>query len=946
MHSIAFRSITLTQRSPEIFDEYTRRQFVAKAPQRNPYGDEEEPAKFDDFDVFTKIRVLQQLSTWTLGNAERIRGIMPADEDHLTWRMEPIGWDKEDRTYYVLDDNRLYRRTDEPPPPPSPKPKAKSKAKKTPKRTKSRGTRSSKRRKIEESEDEEMEEEQDAEGGAQEDTVMTNGDTTTVEEEPGYGFTNKTWECIAVTLDEYNDFMASIFRTRDPNEKQLRKTIEENVLPVIEKRAETLRAKQMKKMRELENLQKMATAKRSSRIADKAEKEKHDRELQEAEDKKKADLRMAHEEQERQKRIEEGHESRRLTREQRLKEREVKRILHEEELARIEEQANRPESQEPSSDAAKDADKRVSKRQLKTQKEQHQKELDELREDEDRWYFDCSICGKHGENWDDGTHSIACDRCEVWQHSKCHGYSPKQAEKDDFKFVCATCKRKEEDANKPKIPPLKLGKNRSSASPESKKKPSRPSTANRTQAAPLPDHVQRQLDGRPSSDVPRASPGPFGNITNAPSFTPQDQAQTQAQRPPSGYGYPPVGNFAHQSQTPQQSWQSNGYPPSGSPTSGYASSPPQRAANGYGPHHQLHQQAHQHAVSASGGHPAYQAPYHPTQAQSYSPAPPSGGYQMPPQQQYPPPQQYYHQQPQYAQRYPQYQQQQYAPPPTAQQNYQQPRQGSAQLMNGFQSPVKGAARPSASPHNDLRSPYNQPPMLQQQSRHPSNQSPNANFAPPANGYGQQGGPSPVKSSPAPYYPPHSQQHPPPPPHLTHTPHQSFRPPSSSNGVNHTTPNLQNTPQHHLNPSPAGANANAVAADGMSGPWPEESKVIPQKHDQSPAPPGPPIHSHSNHQHQQGGGGEETKFTPPVALAPSPGQAAQAQATGPGSVPVKKMPEANGSTAAPPAHAIEGRGVAPSPSQQMAPSPGGSFGQQPPLQTQGQGQQQSQMPTQQ
>jgi hypothetical protein len=42
--------------SPEIFDEYTRRQYLAKAPLRNPFGDEEEPANFNDFDTFTKVR--------------------------------------------------------------------------------------------------------------------------------------------------------------------------------------------------------------------------------------------------------------------------------------------------------------------------------------------------------------------------------------------------------------------------------------------------------------------------------------------------------------------------------------------------------------------------------------------------------------------------------------------------------------------------------------------------------------------------------------------------------------------------------------------------------------------------------------------------------------------------------------------------------------------------
>lgn len=40
--------------SPEIFDEYTRRQYVSRAPERNPFGTAEEPAKFAEFDAFTK----------------------------------------------------------------------------------------------------------------------------------------------------------------------------------------------------------------------------------------------------------------------------------------------------------------------------------------------------------------------------------------------------------------------------------------------------------------------------------------------------------------------------------------------------------------------------------------------------------------------------------------------------------------------------------------------------------------------------------------------------------------------------------------------------------------------------------------------------------------------------------------------------------------------------
>lgn len=71
----------------EIFDEYARRQYEAKAPARNPFGIDEEPNKFLEFDVFTKVRVLHQLSVWTLGNADRIRQQMPDQtlEGQLDW---------------------------------------------------------------------------------------------------------------------------------------------------------------------------------------------------------------------------------------------------------------------------------------------------------------------------------------------------------------------------------------------------------------------------------------------------------------------------------------------------------------------------------------------------------------------------------------------------------------------------------------------------------------------------------------------------------------------------------------------------------------------------------------------------------------------------------------------------------------------------------------------
>lgn len=77
----------LTILRPEIFDDYTRRQYMSKGPAKNPFGDEETPKKFAEFDVFTKLRVLVQLSQWTLINAERMRNNMPEtkDSEQIQW---------------------------------------------------------------------------------------------------------------------------------------------------------------------------------------------------------------------------------------------------------------------------------------------------------------------------------------------------------------------------------------------------------------------------------------------------------------------------------------------------------------------------------------------------------------------------------------------------------------------------------------------------------------------------------------------------------------------------------------------------------------------------------------------------------------------------------------------------------------------------------------------
>ena len=103
----------------------------------------------------------------------------------------------------------------------------------------------------------------------------------------------------------------------------------------------------------------------------------------------------------------------------------------------------------------------------------------------------------------------------MWQHSKCLGISEAAAEKDNFHFVCADCHRMEEDAKKPKIPPLKLKASSSVSPPSNKHKKVRLSS----------DSIEVQ--------VPKKFIAPTTGIPNA-YFTNGFSATTSANQAPTG----------------------------------------------------------------------------------------------------------------------------------------------------------------------------------------------------------------------------------------------------------------------------------------------------------------------------------------------------------------------------------------------------------------------------
>ncbi|KAK3906213.1 reticulocyte-binding protein 2 a [Staphylotrichum tortipilum] len=460
----------------ELFDEYTRRQFVSKAPEKNPFGTDETPAKFAHFDVFTKIRVLQQMTQLIMMNPERLREKTEEqkDADQTNWRIEPYGWDRHDRTYFVLDDNRLYRLVEAPAPPPNPK-KSTKKAK--------AAQRASKRRRISAEAASDVNDANDANGEASE------AEPPAEPEDDGLG--NMKWECIAVTLGEVRDFLSAIQKSKDPNEKTLRNQVQDHLLPILEKQEESRKRKQLQREKELLSLEKMAHAKRSSRIAGRKELLEMEERTREEERKRREEEAARKKEEQRQLKTERERDNRLMSRERRLKEREARRRLHEEELAQLSE-----DSKEASGASA-----RMSERRRMAEIERNKKALQELEDEEDDWIFDC-VCGVYGQI-DDGTHSVACERCNTWQHSKCLDIDEEEADQEDFHFVCTSCRRREAEESDPHPRKIKIKVNRPlepGSHPDEEV-----AEQKATDPRPPPTQLVVEFQSRPASSLPGGS---------------------------------------------------------------------------------------------------------------------------------------------------------------------------------------------------------------------------------------------------------------------------------------------------------------------------------------------------------------------------------------------------------------------------------------------------------
>lgn len=326
------------------------------------------------------------------------------------------------------------------------------------------------------------------------------------------GLGNMKWECIAVTLDEVREFLSTIQKSKDANEKTLRDQVQDHLLPILEKQEESRKRKQLQREKELLNLEKLAHAKRSSRIASKLEQQQMEERSREEERKRREDeVARKKEEQERLK-MERERDKRLMSREQRLKEREVRRRLHEEELAQLSEDSKAPSN----------ASARMSERRRLAEIERNKKALEELEEEEDDWMFDC-VCGVYGQV-DDGTHSVACERCNTWQHSKCLGIDESEADQEDFHFICSSCRRREETSGDASSRTIKIKVHRHQEAElmhgervheESVTTPQQPAgqLVVELQSRPSSDLLQGSEPSRPSSGPQLAAPSAAHSVT-------------------------------------------------------------------------------------------------------------------------------------------------------------------------------------------------------------------------------------------------------------------------------------------------------------------------------------------------------------------------------------------------------------------------------------------------
>jgi hypothetical protein len=284
-------------------------------------------------------------------------------------RVEPVGYDANGNIFYLFDDNRLYYR-DAPVIPED-----------LPSRRKFRGKKRKRgARRIESEEPEPIPE--------------TNG--IDMDEET-------TWHVRCITLEDFQEFVARLKKSRDLDEKALYRHLQDDIMPkLIEEEEERARERERREQEYLRE-QAYAARKRSNRLVQKLEDKKLMEEHEAEMAKKRAEEEEHKREEQRLKKLEQEREARLLLREQRQRERELRTQQREEERKRALEEAERAGKPitikiKMSSESPAPQPKKTSRQQaLDSQRGTIEPQSQPIATEES-WFFDC-ICGKHGTNY-------------------------------------------------------------------------------------------------------------------------------------------------------------------------------------------------------------------------------------------------------------------------------------------------------------------------------------------------------------------------------------------------------------------------------------------------------------------------------------------------------------------------------------------------------------------
>jgi hypothetical protein len=249
-------------------DIFAHRQWVKRKPlATNPFGDgaADTTRSFDQMEAMLKVKILHQLSVWAFVVPERLREKMANvdEKEQLTWvrtrigtggvwwtglimcifgkqRMEPCGYDNDGNTYYILDDNRLYRRTP-------------WIAESTPAKKVKQKRKGAKRQRVSAA------------------AAETTNDQQLSNEDEQNSIRGGVWSCVCVSLHDWTVFTDSLQSTKCPDERALCTYIKEEVLPELNKTW-----LEMEKQRLLQDA--VANRKRSSRLDEKLARQKQEQE--------------------------------------------------------------------------------------------------------------------------------------------------------------------------------------------------------------------------------------------------------------------------------------------------------------------------------------------------------------------------------------------------------------------------------------------------------------------------------------------------------------------------------------------------------------------------------------------------------------------------------------------------------------------------------------------